>query len=119
MNHTAVKVASAVMMALSDTDAGPQPTTVASHRELQRQRDGKLILEKSSVDWDVQDKYVEPMNFKVEVTNILETRVYEQTDKENIQVIKNCLGQDGAQLIKTFTHKEKDKCRTAKGFFHY
>ena len=54
------------------------------------------------------------MRFEMEVMNILETRAYELTDEENVPVTKKWLGQQGLQLIKTFIHEEKKKCRTAK-----
>ena len=53
----------------------------------------------------------------MEIKNILGTRAYELTDKKNIPVIKNWLGQKGLKLIKTFTNEKKEKCRTTKGLF--
>ena len=51
--------------------------------------------------------YVELLNFELEVTNILETRAYKISDKEEVPIIKHWLGQEGLLLIKTFTQKEK------------
>ena len=56
------------------------------------------------------------MNFEMEVMNILEMRHFELTDEEKIPIIKNWQGQEGLLLIKTFSHKEKEKCRTTKAF---
>ena len=51
------------------------------------------------------DRYVELINFEMEVNNILETKAYEMTDEEKVSVIINLLGQEGLQLIQTFTHR--------------
>ena len=62
-----------------------------SHRELQRQRYSRLILEKPSFNWDALDRYVKLMNFKMKVMYILDTRAYELTDEEKVPVIKKLL----------------------------
>ena len=54
------------------------------------------------------------MSFVMKVTNIIETRVYELTDKEKAPVIKNQLVQECVQLIKTFTCEEKGKTQNNK-----
>ena len=58
VNQVAVQVAMVVMMVLRDTEAGPQPTTTASHREPQKQRYTGPILVKLVSDLDTQDRYV-------------------------------------------------------------
>ena len=63
-----------VTLALKEVEAGTWPTTVASHREPQRQRYSRPIFEKLAFNWSVQDSYVELMNFEMEVTNILEPK---------------------------------------------
>ena len=42
-----------------------------------------------------EDRYVELLNFDMEVMSILETRVYELTDEEKVSVIIHWLGQEG------------------------
>ena len=95
----------------------PQPASTASPKKLQRQRYGGPALEKTSVNWSAKDRYIELFNFEMEVTNSVETKVYELTDKEKVPVIKEWLGREGLQLIKTFTNEEKEKCKTPKGLF--
>ena len=56
-------------------------------------------------------------NFEMEVKDILKTKTFELTDEKNIPVIKNWLGSEGLQLIKTFTNEEKGKCKIGKGPF--
>ena len=60
-------------------------------------------------------RYVELMNFQMEVTNILETRAIELTDKEKVPVIKDWLGHN--VLIKTFTHEEKENAELQRVSF--
>ena len=42
------------------------------------------------------------------VTNIFQTKAYHITDEEKVPVIKNWLGMDGLQLIKTLKGAEKE-----------
>ena len=58
----------------------------------QRQRHGGLILEKPRFNWDMPGMYVKLLNFKLEVTNILENSAYEISDEEKVPVTKNWLG---------------------------
>ena len=44
----------------------------------------------------------------MEVTNILETKAYELTDKEKAPLIKKGLGREDLQLLKTFTMRMKN-----------
>ena len=53
----------------------------------------------------------------MEVMSILETKANELIDKEKVPLIKNWLGRESLQLIKTFTNKMKEKGKTAKGLF--
>ena len=53
----------------------------------------------------------------MEVTNFPETKAYDPTDVEKFPVIKNWLGQEGLQLIKTFMNEEKGNCKMAKRLF--
>ena len=55
------------------------------------------------------------LKFEMKVMEIIETRVYELSYEEKVPLIKNWFGQEGLQLIKTFTHEEKEKCTTAEG----
>ena len=41
----------------------------------------------------------------MEAKNILKTKMYELNDEEMVLVIKNWLGREGLQLIKTFTRE--------------
>ena len=54
------------------------------------------------------------MNFEMEVTNILKMNAYEPIDEEKVPVIKNCLGWEGLQPIKTFIQEEKRIMQNSK-----
>ena len=77
MNQVAIQAAKALLMVLTDVEVGPQPTTVTSFREPQRQWQGRPIPVKPTFNSDTQDRYVELMNFEMEVMNILESKAYE------------------------------------------
>ena len=80
----------------------------------QRQRNGGLVLEKLRFNWDMPDRYVELLNFQLEVMNILETRAYEINNEERMPVIRDWLGLKGMLLTETFTQEKKEKCKTTK-----
>ena len=70
VNQAAIKVPTAVIMVLRDVDTGPRTATnTASPRESQRLRHGGQALEKPSLNWNAQDKYVDLLNFEIEVLN--------------------------------------------------
>ena len=56
VNKVAIQAVTAIMMELRDTDVGPWSATTAIPRELQRQRHGRLALEKPSFNWNAQDR---------------------------------------------------------------
>ena len=51
--------------------------------------------------------------------NIPETKAYLLIDKEKVQVMKDWLGREGLQFIKTFTNEEKENARLKKNSFWY
>ena len=88
VNQVAIKAVTAVMMTLRDVEAGPWPTTAAIHSKPQRQRHSGPVLEKLASNWGTQDRYAELMNFKMEVSNILETKAYELSEEEKAPLIE-------------------------------
>ena len=48
-NPVAMQAATVVMMAFRDTETGPQPATAPNQQEIQRQRHGGPVLEKSKM----------------------------------------------------------------------
>ena len=67
----------------------------------------------------MQDRHVELLNFEIEVKNILETKAYDLTNKEKLPLIKNWLGWEGLQLMKMFTHEEKENVEQQKVSLQY
>ena len=53
----------------------------------------------------------------MEVTNKLQINTYELTEEEKVPIMKNWLGREGPQLVKTFMNTEKEECKMAKGLF--
>ena len=49
-------------------------------------------------------------NFKMEATNIFWARHYDINDAEKVAIIKNSLGMEGFQFIKTLTTGEQESC---------
>ena len=83
INHLAVQAATVVMVAFRDTETGPQLATTRNQQETQRQQNGGLVLEKLRFNWNIPDRYVELLNFQLEVMNLLETRAHKINDGRN------------------------------------
>ena len=64
-------------------------------QESQSGRSMAADMRKAFFNWNAQHRYVELLNFKMELINILETKAYEFTDEEKVSVIKNWLGWQG------------------------
>ena len=76
VNWVAVYAATLVLITFRDTEKGSLLARTLNQQEIQRQRHGGPILGKPKFNWDVQDRYVELLDFELEVTNILETTAY-------------------------------------------
>ena len=59
-------------------------------------------------DWKAPDRYVELLNFEMEVANILQPKAYDLNDEEKVSIIKNWLGREGLKFIQTLTNTEKE-----------
>ena len=86
----AVKMPMVVMRTLRDKEAGPQLSTVVSPGD-PKTRHSESILITLAFNWDMQDRYVELVNFEMEDLNILETIAY-KLSKEKVPKIKKWLG---------------------------
>ena len=86
-NQAAGKTAIAVMMALRYVEAGSKLTTAVNYIESQRQRHSRPVLENMAFNWGTQDMYIELINFEMEVSNILEAKVYELPEEEEASVM--------------------------------
>ena len=53
----------------------------------------------------------------MEVTNILQIKLYEMTEDENVSIIKIWLGIEGLQLIQTFTNLQKETYKSKVAVF--
>ena len=115
VNQVAIQTSTAVMRAFTGTEAGPKPSTMQNQWETQRGMEGWYCRNRFNLD--MPDRHVELLNFKLQVTNILETRAYEISCEERIPVIKNLLDQEGLLLMGTFTQVENEKCKTTKVLF--
>ena len=76
---------------------------------------GRPTMKQSSFNWQVDDKYSEPKNIRLEVNNISTSYNTHHTDQ--LAIVKNWLGRKGLQFIESLTHVEKEKCNTIEGLF--
>ena len=56
-------------------------------------------LRQPGLNWKVSDKYIELLNFEMEIMNTLQTRASEVNNDEKVCIIKNWLGREGLQFI--------------------
>ena len=84
---------------------------------MQRLRHGGPIIEKPKFSWDAQDRYVELLNFKLEVTNILETGAYKINDEEKSLSYSELARSGGPVADKIIHTRRKREMKTMKGLF--
>ena len=79
----------AATAAMREADAGQiLGTNTASLREAHRQRHGRPALKQLPFNWNAPDKYVELLNFKMEVTNILQTKAYKLLEEGKVPLLR-------------------------------
>ena len=91
--QSTIQAATVSVMVLREVDARPMlGTCMASVREACRHRHGKPALRQSSFDWKGPNMYKELLNFKMEVTNILQTNRCGLNDEGKVSLIKRMEG---------------------------
>ena len=80
----------------------------SSPEEPHRPRQAAPLQPKPEFNWKAPDRYVQLLNFKIEVVNILKVKVYDINDEETVPIIKNRLGRESLQFIQTLTNTKRD-----------
>ena len=75
------------------------------------------MLSQPVFDWKASDRYVELLNFEMEVANVHQAKVYDLYDEEKVPVIKNWLGREGLQFLQTLTNAKKETYKRATMIF--
>ena len=57
------------------------------------------MMSQPSFNWKAHDRYVELLNFEMEVAIVLQAEVYDLSEERKEPVIKNCLGREGLLFI--------------------
>ena len=90
--------------AMREADLLAKPhTRISILEEHQRPRQVGSVLSQPVFDWKAPDRYVELLNFEMEVSNMLQAKVYDLNDKETVPIIKSWLSREGLQFIQTLT----------------
>ena len=85
-----IQTATAAAKALEEADTRPNSgTSTAKIGEAHRPRHSRSALRQVSFNWKTLDRYVELLNFEMEVTDILQTRTYELNDEQSINAVYN------------------------------
>ena len=108
ITHAAIQEATAVVKVMREVDTGhiSDANTTSSMWEVCRQRQARPALKQLSFNWNAPDKYIELLSFEMEITNLLQTKMYEWTEEEKVPTIKKLLGRECLQLIQIFTDLE-------------
>ena len=86
-----------------------------SRQENKGPRMSGSILKQPMFSWNAKDKYEELLNFKLEVSNVLQNYNLGQTEK--VSIIKSWLGRESLKLIETLTQDEQEACHNEKALF--
>ena len=85
----AITAAMALVMVLGEAGVGPRSAeNTISPREVHRQRHGSPALKQLLLNWNATEKYVELLNFEMEVTNILQMKACELNEEGKVPIIK-------------------------------
>ena len=114
----AIQAATAEVRVMREADMPAELQTSRSLPEEQhRPRQAVPMLSQSAFDWEVPDRYVEILNFEMKVTNVLQAKVCDLSDKEKVPIIENQLDKEELQIIQTLTNAEKETCNSTTGLF--
>ena len=75
------------------------------------------MLSQPVFDWKAPDRYMELLNFEMEVVNVLQGKACDHNNEEKVSIIKNWLGREDLQFIQTLTKAEKEACKSATALF--
>ena len=113
----AIQATKAVVMALKEADAGPATcANMANAREVLRHRHGGSALRQPAADLKAHDKYMELMNFEMEVVARLQTKAFKLNSDDEVP-IKKILARKGGTAFHTVTNSEKEACKTKEELF--
>ena len=118
--QAAIQPATVAVRMMQEADQTNEPPMRRnSPEECHRQRQAGLTLRQPTVDWKAPDKYVELLNFKLEVANILQIKAYDLNDEEKVAIIKNGKAKNGCNsyrllltLKKIHTELQQDCSRS-------
>ena len=71
------------------------------------------MLSQPAFKWKAPYRYVELLNFEIEVANVLQAEPYDLSEERKVCIIKNWLGKEGLQFIKTLNNTEKEEWKSA------
>ena len=108
VNKAAMQAVTVLMVALRGMDVGQYLAPIANLREPQQQRHGWLALEKPSISWNVQDRFIKLLNFEIKVMISLERHMSLLMRKKLLLEFENSLDWGGLQLTKMFTNEKKN-----------
>ena len=69
---------------------GPYQVQAQPAQEKHADTNGGPALKQLSFNCNDPEKYVEQLNLKIEVTNILQTKMYDVTEEEKVPIMETC-----------------------------
>ena len=118
IKQAAIKAAKLAVRAMREADPPVEPHTRRSIPEEKHRPKTRPMLSKPVFNWKAPDRYVELLHFAVEVTNMLQAKVYELNEEERVVIIKNWSGRVGLQFMQTLTHVETETWKSTTALFN-
>ena len=88
--QAAIEAVMAAIRAMVEADPPTEPhTRRSSPEEPHRPRWAGTVLRQPAFNWKGPDRYVELLNFEMEIAKVLQTRVHDVSDKEHVPMVKD------------------------------
>ena len=116
--QVAIQADTVVVRVMREANPPTKPHTRRSiQEELCRPRQSSPMISQPAFIWKVPVRYVELLNFKMEVANVFQAKTYDLSQEGKLPIIKNWLDGEGLQFILTLTNAEKEACKSTTGMF--
>ena len=106
VNQVAIQAAMTVMMALREQRQDPnKPLQLVIEGHKDKGKEDQYLQNSIQLGHSGQICWIH--EFEIGITNFVQIKANELTEEEKVPVIKKWLGQEGLQLIQTFSREEK------------
>ena len=112
--QVAIKAATAMVRVMRKADPPAKPHSIRNTPE----ECCRPMMSQPAFNWKMPDRYVEVLNFEMEVENVVQAEMYDLSEEGKVPIIKNWLGRERLQFILALTKAEKEACKYATGLLN-